>query len=437
MQVISSYARPVYIVDGQRTPWLKAREQPGVFSALELAVQVCRSLLMTMPFHPNQLDEVIAACMMPDIHEANIARLIALRTQIGQHVPAYTVQRNCASGMQALDNAASNIASGRSHLVLAGGTESMSYAPVLLQPRLIKWWSEWRLTKHTASRLKLLKQFRFKDLLPTFALSAGLTDPIIHLSMGQTAEIIADQFNITRQAMDEFALISHRRLAKAQDEKFFSDQLCVLYDNAGHYYDHDDGLRRNTTLEKLAALPVIFDKPFGLITAGNSSQITDGAAFLLLASEEAVQHYSLPVLARLVDVAWVGVDPAYMGLAPVHAATKLLQRYSLNIEAIDYWELNEAFAGQVLACLAAWQSDDYCRQSLGLPQSLGEITLSRLNVDGGAIAMGHPISATGARLVLHLAKILKRHRARRGIATLCIGGGQGGAMLIENVDEVA
>ncbi|MEO0975183.1 MAG: acetyl-CoA C-acyltransferase, partial [Pseudomonadota bacterium] len=185
------------------------------------------------------------------------------------------------------------------------------------------------------------------------------------------------------------------------------------------------------SIERLARLKPFFDRRVGLVTAGNSSQITDGAALLLLASEDAIERYDLPVMGRLVDVEWAALDPAQMGLGPVHAATPILRRHSLGLDDLDTVELNEAFAGQVLACLAAWDDADYCRTQLGLDDRLGTLASERLNVDGGAISIGHPVGASGARIVLHALEVLRRHGGRRALATLCIGGGQGGAMLLE------
>jgi acetyl-CoA C-acetyltransferase len=208
-------------------------------------------------------------------------------------------------------------------------------------------------------------------------------------------------------------------------------EVTPVYSAAGKLYQQDDGVRPDSSLENLAKLKPFFDKPFGAVTAGNSSQITDGAAMLLLASEDAVERYKLPVLGRIVDSQWAGLEPEVMGLGPVFATTPLLQRHNLSLADIDYWEMNEAFASQVLACLAAWQDDKFCQQQLGLTGALGSIDQARLNVDGGAIALGHPVGTSGARIVLHLLDVLKRKQAKRGVATLCIGGGQGGAMLIE------
>jgi acetyl-CoA C-acetyltransferase len=424
--------QPVYIVDGLRTPFLKAKGGPGPFAAADLAIGAGRALLARQSFDPAELDEAILGCAMPGPDEANIARVVALRLGCGFGVTAWTVQRNCASGMQALDNAYINISDGRANLVLAGGVEAMSHAPVLLGPDMVRWLAEWNGARNTRARLRALGRLRASHVKPVIGLLRGLTDPVVGLSMGQTAENLAWRFDISRERMDEFSAESHRRVAHAHDTGSFADELECLYDAGGSFHDHDDGLRRDTSSEKLAKLKPVFDRGFGNVTAGNSAQVTDGAALLLLASERAVKRHDLPVLARIRDCAWAGIDPAQMGLGPAHAMAPLMQRHRLAIADVDYWEINEAFAAQVLAVLEAWKRSDYCRDELGMPNALGEIDHARLNVDGGAIALGHPIGASGARIVLHLAQVLKREGARLGIASLCIGGGQGGAMLIEN-----
>jgi len=426
----ASARRPVFIVDGSRTPFLKARGKPGPFAAADLALGAARPLLARQPFEPDALDQVILGCVMPGPDEANIARIVALRLGCGDRVPAWTVQRNCASGMQALDSAWHDIADGRSELVLAGGVEAMSHAPVLLSQAMVAWLGQWYGARGAWARLRALARLRPHHLKPVIGLLRGLTDPVVGLSMGQTAEKIAHRFGITREAMDSFAMRSHQRLAEALDNGRL-DEIETLYDTRGHYYEADDGLRRDTDMARLARLKPVFDKPFGQVTAGNSAQVTDGAAMLVLASESAVQRYDLPVIGRIVDSQWAGVDPAQMGLGPVHASTPLLTRGQYALEDIDYWEINEAFAGQVLACLAAWEDGRYCRDEFGLRSPVGTLDQDRLNVDGGAVSLGHPVGASGARIVLHLLHVLAREQARRGIATLCIGGGQGGAMLVE------
>lgn len=425
-----SKRRTVYIVDGSRTPYLKARGQVGPFTAGDLAVAAGKPLLMRHNIPLDEFSEVILGCVMPGPDEANIGRVTALRLGIPESVPGWTVQRNCASGMQALDSAFNNIANGQSELVLAGGVESMSHAPVLLNELMVNWMGQFMASKTWGKKLKTVGQLRPAHLKPIIALLRGLTDPVVGLSMGQTAENIAQQFGISREQMDQFAVDSHHRLAAAQDNGHL-DEVEVIYDNKGNYYEHDDGLRRDSNIKALANLRPVFDRQYGNVTAGNSAQITDGACWLMLASPKAVQRLKLPVLAKIVDSQWAGLDPAVMGMGPAHAMAPIMQRNELKIDDVDYWEINEAFAAQVLGCLEAWKSDDYCQTELGLESALGAIPHERLNVDGGGVSLGHPVGSSGARIVLHLAKVLERTNSRRGIASLCIGGGQGGAMMIE------
>jgi acetyl-CoA C-acetyltransferase len=426
--------RDVYIVDGSRTPQLKARGRPGPFSAADLAVTAGRALLMRHNFDLGELDEVIMGCVMPSEDEANIGRVIALRLGVPQKVPAWTVQRNCASGMQSIDSAFHNIANGQADLILAGGVEAMSRAPLMYNKTMVNWLSDLMMAKSLGQKLKTFAKFRPGHLKPVIAILRGLTDPVVGLNMGQTAENIAANFGITRKQMDSFAVDSHHRLAAAHAAGHL-DEIEPLYDNNGKFYDHDDGVRPDSSIEKLAGLRPVFDRKYGNVTAGNSAQITDGATLVLLASEEAVKKHDLPVLAKIIDSQWAGLDPAVMGMGPVHAMSPIMNRHQLAISDIDYWEINEAFATQVLGCVEAWKDDEYCKTHLGHEKALGEIPHDRLNIDGGGVSIGHPVGASGARIVLHLAKILHRNNAKRGMASLCIGGGQGGAMLIENASN--
>jgi len=424
--------RPVYVIDGSRTPYIKARGKPGPFSASDLAIAAGKPLLARQPFAPGDFDEVILGCMMPSEDEANIGRVAALRLGCGDRVPAWTVQRNCASGMQSIDSAAQNIASGRSDLVLAGGVEAMSRAPILYNSTMVNWLAAMAGARSVPARLKLLGQLRPGHFKPVIALLRGLTDPIVGLSMGQTAEILAHRFNLSRDMMDSFAVRSHLRLYEAHQQGYL-DEIEPLYDTHGHVYDHDDGVRPDSTVEKLAKLRPVFDRPIGKVTAGNSAQITDGAAWLILASEDMISRYNLPVLGQLIDSQWAGLDPAQMGLGPSYAMAPIMQRQGLDTGDLDYIEINEAFAAQVLACTTAWQDAGFCRDELGRESPFTPIDEERLNVDGGAVAIGHPVGSSGARIVLHLLKLLQRKDAKRGMASICIGGGQGGAMLIERV----
>ena len=428
----TNQAQKVFVVDGARTPFLKARTGPGPFRPSDLAVHAGRALLARQSFEPPELDEVILGCIMPGPEEANIARVVALRLGCGDRVPAWTVQRNCATGMQAIDSAARSIASGRAKLVLAGGSEAMSHAPILWGPAMTTWLARWMTARSAVDRVKVLTQLRPAFLKPIVALLVGLTDPVVGLSMGQTAEVISRRYGISREEMDAYAVRSHLRLAAAQAEGRLGE-IVPLIDDGGQIFDQDDGVRPDSSVEKLAKLKPFFDREFGNVTPGNSSQITDGAAWVVLASAAAVKQYDLPVLGCLVDSQWAALDPRQMGFGPVNAAVPMLKRRRLGLAKVDYWEINEAFAGQVLACLRAFNDDDYCREELGQRGAVGEIDQERLNVDGGAVALGHPIGSSGARIVLHLLKVLEQREAKRGVAAICIGGGQGGAMLLERV----
>ena len=423
----------IYIIDGARTPFLKSRNRPGPFAASDLATDAARALLVRQNFDPTDLDEVILGCAAPSPDEVNIGRVVALRAGCGLKVPGWTVMRNCASGMQSIDSAVNNIKAGRSDLVLAGGVDALSRAPLLFSDAMVGWLSNWYAAKTFGQRAALVAKFRLGYLAPVIALMKGLTDPICGLLMGQTAENLAFRFGISRRDMDEFAARSHRRVLAAQEAGHFDAELVPLFDRKGQLYAADDGVRADSTAENLAKLRPFFDRKYGNVTAGNSSQITDGGAWVVVASERAVERHGLTPIGRIVDSQWAGLDPAQMGLGPVHAATPILRRQQLELNDLDAWEINEAFAAQVIACERAWASDEYCRTELGLPGAMGQIDEAKLNVDGGAIALGHPVGASGTRIVLHVLEVLRRTNGRRGMAAICIGGGLGGAMLIERV----
>jgi acetyl-CoA C-acetyltransferase len=431
----------IYIVDGARTPFLKSRNRPGPFSASDLAAAAGKTLLARQPFAPSELDEVILGCASPSVDEVNIGRVAALRMGCGVKVPGWTVMRNCASGMQSIDSAIANMRSGRGTLILAGGVDALSRAPLLYSDQMVMWFSQFAAAKTAAQKAALfLKLSPLQLLTPVIAIMRGLTDPICGLLMGQTAENLAHRFGISRKQMDEYSARSHANVIRAQEAGVFNTahdgmaaEIEPLFDAKGTLYKEDDGVRRDSTAENLAKLRPFFDRKYGNVTAGNSSQITDGGAWVLLATEEAVKRHGLKPLARIVDSQWAGLDPAQMGLGPVHAATPILKRHGLGINDLDAWEINEAFAAQVLGCIEAWKSEEYCRTELGLEGAMGAIDEGKLNVDGGAIALGHPVGASGTRIVLHMVHVLKRTGKKRGMASICIGGGLGGAMLIENV----
>ncbi len=425
--------RPVYLVDGARTPFLRARGKPGPFTPVDLAVQCGRPLLTRQPFAREAVDLVILGCVNVIADEMNPARVAALRLGMGAAMAAFTVQINCGSGMQSIDTAYRYVRDGGHDLILAGGAEALSHAPLVLRQEAVEWYAGMASAEGALDAASQLAGLRANFFKPIIGLERGLTDPITDLSMGQTAEILAHRFGITREQADAYAVESHRRLARAQEKGWLTGEVTPAFDRDGAHYDHDDGVRPDSTADALAKLNPVFEKPYGKVTAGNASQITDGACWVIVASEKAVEEHGLSPIARIVDSEWSALDPSIMGLGPVLCSTETTRRQGLSRDDVDLWELNEAFAAQVLACLAAWEDEAFCKQVLGLDTAFGPIDRDRLNIDGGAISLGHPVGTSGNRIVLHLANAMKRKGLARGIATECIGGGQGGAMLLEAI----
>ncbi len=390
-------------------------------------------MLLRQPFAPDAFDKVILGCVNVIADEMNPARVAALRLGMGEAMPAFTVQINCGSGMQSIETGYRDIEDGVSDLILAGGTEALSYAPLVFRRSAVEWYLKLFSARNVWSRLKAFASIRPGFFKPVIGLERGLTDPIVELNMGQTAEVVAHLFNVTRREADEYAAESQQRLARAQKDRIFDGEMEPAFGRDGKVYDFDDGVRPDTSVDSLAKLKPAFERPWGKVTAGNSSQITDGASWVILASEDAVKEHNLTPRAVIVDSEWSALDPSIMGLGPVLCSTAILCRQNLGLNDIELWELNEAFAAQVLACLAAWNDDTFCRDVLHLSGPAGLIPRHKLNIDGGAIGLGHPVGASGNRIVLHLVNAMKRLGRKRGIATECIGGGQGGAMLIETI----
>ncbi|TVP58162.1 MAG: acetyl-CoA C-acetyltransferase [Halomonadaceae bacterium] len=424
---------PVYLVDGARTPFIKARGKPGPFSPVDLAVQCGRPLLMRQPIPFSAYDQVILGCVNVLPEEMNPARIAALRMGLDETTSAFTVQINCGSGMQSIDTAYKTIREGSGDLILAGGTEALSKAPMMLSEEAAQWLAGLSAASGPQEYARQLARFNPKEFKPQISLIKGLKDPIEELSMGQTAEVVAQHFHISRQQADAYAVSSHQRLAKAQQEGWLAGEVVPAIANDGRFFEFDDGVRPDTSEETLAALKPTFEPPYGQVTAGNSSQITDGASWIIVASEAAVKKYRLQPRAVILDSEWSALNPKVMGLAPTLCAGEILKRHKSGLNDIDLWEINEAFAAQVLACVAAWEDKEFCQVALGLNEPMGRLEKSRLNVDGGAVAIGHPVGTSGNRIVLHLMNTLQRKKLKRGIATECIGGGQGGAMMIEAV----
>jgi acetyl-CoA C-acetyltransferase len=423
----------VFLVDGARTPFLKARSGPGPFTPVDLSVQCGRPLLARQKFDRKALDLVILGCVNVIADEMNPARVAALRLGLGEQMVAFTMQINCGSGMQSIDTAYRYIRDGSHQMILAGGAEALSHSPLVLRNSAVEWFGKMNAAKGPLDQARAMAGIKPEFFKPVIGLERGLTDPITELNMGQTAEVLAHRFNIDREMADTYAMQSHHRLASAQKDGTLDDEVMPAFDRDGTVYDHDDGVRPDSDMEGLAKLKPVFEKPYGKVTAGNSSQITDGASWVILASQQAVDEHGLEPIAEIKDSEWAALDPSIMGLGPVMSASPIVQRHGLTLDEINLWELNEAFAAQLLACLAAWEDDDFCRELLGMDKAFGRIDRERLNVDGGAISLGHPVGTSGNRIVLHLANAMKKRGAKRGIATECIGGGLGGAMLLEAV----
>ena len=419
-----------WIVSGLRTPFVKAgavfRETP----AYELGRVAIAELLARDELDPARLDEVVLGNCAGPAEAANVARVTALRAGIPEPVPAATVHRNCASGMEAVASAAQRIGAGDAKLVLAGGTESMSQIPLLYNFEYAGWLESLMRARNGLQKAAVLSRFKPSMLTPRIGLAEGLTDLVCGLNMGQTAEVLSREFRITRERQDQFALMSHQRAAAAREK--LREEIVPLFPAPRHEMVRDDvGPREGQTLEALAKLKPYFDRRNGTVTVGNSCQVTDGAVALLVADEATAQAWPSPPLGRIRAFAFAGLSPRRMGLGPVFAISKALERAKLTLADIDRFEINEAFAAQVLACLEASRSETFARAELGREKALGEIPLDILNVNGGAIALGHPVGSSGARLLLTLLMEMRRQRLKLGCAALCVGGGQGAAFILE------
>ncbi|TWT89207.1 thiolase family protein [Neorhodopirellula pilleata] len=423
---------PLAVVDGVRTPMAKAFTDLQNVDAVQLGRVVVEDVLRRGGLVPHDVDEVIFGNVAGPADSANIARVIALRAGIPRDRIAHTVNRNCASGMESVIAAWQAIATGRSNIVAAGGTESMSNIPMLFRPSAARRWMRLGRARSLSAKLRALMDFRPKHFQPLVGIELGLTDPVCGLNMGQTAEVLAKEFGISRKQQDEFAMQSHQRAEETQKACFLSGEITPVRipDVMDKDFEKDNAIRYGQSMEQLAKLRPIFDRN-GTVTAGNSCPLTDGAACLLLSSEESMDRFSGPPLGYITDYAIAGCDPKRMGLGPVYAINKLLARTGRSINDFDLVEINEAFAAQVLACQAALGSKTFAQNELDRSEAIGQIDPSRLNVHGGAIALGHPVGMTGTRLILTLLRSLKKAGYRRGLATLCVGGGQGFAMILE------
>ena len=421
----------IAIVSGVRTPFIRAWDSFDNMPAQQFGALCVSELLQRTELDSGLVDEVVMGCVGQPTEAANVARVISLLAGLPHTTKAYTVSRNCASGFEAITSAAEKIRCGVDEIVIAGGTESMSNMPMLFKKEASTIFLKLSRAKTVLGKLKILACFRPHHFAPVPSIKLGLTDPACGLNMGQTAEVLAKDFGISREEQDGFALESHRRAAAAR-ERLREETLDVFISPDYRTCVRDDnGVREKQTLEALSKLKPLFERKTGTVTAGNASQITDGACALLLMAEDKAQSLGFEILGYLRNYLYVGLEPQRMGLGPVFAIEKILRQNNLKPSDIDLWEINEAFAVQVLACLRALASDAFAQKHFHSKSPVGEIPRDRLNVNGGAIALGHPVGTSGARLVLTCLKEMKRRSLRRGLVSACVGGGQGAALILE------
>jgi len=424
--------KSVVVVAGARTPFAKAGADLDAVSVRELGRAVTREILDCSGIDRSTIDEVVFGCAGPPADTANPARVIALLSGIPNSTPAYTVARNCASGLEAFTQGVEKIRSGRADTMLVGGVESMSRFPLQYPRSFAKKTASLMRARSSIEKLASLFAFRPRDFKPVITILEGLSDPNTGEIMGLTAERLAREFGITREEQDLFALRSHQRAVAAKD--FHSGEITTLAipPKFEALLDSDVGPRSSQSIEALVKLRPFFDRRTGSVTVGNSCPITDGAVAMILMEEEKALSEGHAPIGRVLGHAYRGLDPLRMGLGPVHATVPALEEAGMPFSELSVVELNEAFAAQALACVKALGSKNYAA-SMGLSAPIGDVDFETLNPNGGAIALGHPVGATGARLVLTALRELNRRGGGIGLATLCIGGGQGGAVVLEGM----
>ncbi len=423
----------IAIIDGLRTPIAKAGGKFQGFQAEKLGAHIVQELALRVGIPFEDYDEIIIGNVSQPGHAANVARVISLEAGFPDSTIAYTVHRNCASGMESITSAASKIFSGDGEIFLSGGVESMSNVPLLYGEKMTELFAALFKAKSLSEKLYTLSHFRPRYLKPIVGLLQGLRDPVSGLMMGSTAEVLAQDFGIDREEQDAFALQSHKRAEAAIKAGIFKEEIApVVYDlKKGLVMEDDDGVRFGQNMKALGKLRPFFDRKNGTVTAGNSSQISDAAAAVVLMSESKAKKMGLDPLGYMSHYAYAGLEPKRMGMGPAYATAKLFKQTRLGMKDFDLIEMNEAFAVQALANIKAFESDAYAQEHFGRSKALGSIDTTLLNVNGGAVALGHPVGMTGTRLVIHTLKELRRRGKNRGLATLCIGGGQGASLVLE------
>ncbi|MGZ8399116.1 MAG: acetyl-CoA C-acyltransferase [Gemmatimonadales bacterium] len=426
----SRRGRRVAIVAGVRTPFAKSGTVFRDVSATALARHAARELLYRSEIDGREIDEVVFSQVVPSALTPNVAREVSLLPQLPPSVPAYTLNRACASAAQAINNAADQILLGHADAILAGGVESLSDIPILHSRRFSQVLVDASKARSFGGRIATLSRTRPRDLIPV---SPAIAEPSTGESMGQSAEKMAKENAISREEQDRLALMSHQRAAAATADGRLTAEIAPWF--SGPEMDQvitgDNGVRSDTSPDALAKLKPVFDRKYGTVTAGNSSPLTDGAAAVLLMAEEKAKALGHQPLAYIRSYAVSAVDPGWQLLmGPVFAVPKALERAELTWSELGLVEIHEAFAAQVLSNVQAWGSQAWADR-LGLAGPVGEVDWERTNVSGGSIAIGHPFAATGARLVTTLANEMRRRDVQFGLLSICAQGGMGYAMVLE------
>ena len=419
------------LIAGCRTPFAKAGTVYRDLTAVDLARSCVRELVERSEVDPAGIDTVIMGQVIPSVAAPNLARAVVLGTGLPVSIPAHTVNRACASSGEAIAEVVDEIRGGRAAAGIAGGAESLSDIPILHSRRMAQVLVEASKARSVGAKLAAFSKLRPQDLTPQ---TPAIAEPSTGLTMGQSAEKMAKENGITREEQDWIAYLSHKNAAAAIDDGRLPAETCTVllpprYDTA---VTVDNLIRRDTTPEALAALPPVFDKKYGTVTAGNSSPLTDGAAAVLLMSESKAREEGFEPLAFVRSWAVAAVDPAgQLLMGPGLAVPKALDRAGLKLADMDLIEMHEAFAAQVASNIKALESPEWAREKLGRNEPVGKVDREKLNVMGGSIAIGHPFGATGARLATTLANELKRRKGRYGLLSICAQGGMGFAMVLE------
>ncbi|MGQ3892457.1 acetyl-CoA C-acetyltransferase [Legionella sp. CNM-4043-24] len=417
----------VAILSSSRTPFVKSQTHYLGKSNQDLLGVVLTDLVKKTQIQGQLLGDVIAGAVMNHPFDWNLAREVVLGSELSPDTPGLTIQRACGTGLEAVNLIALKIAGGQIEAGIGGGTDTNSDIPLIGQRKLTRFLIAFQQAKGFKEKLKALSAFRFSLLKP---LLPEVREPRTGLSMGEHCELMVKEWGITREAQDELAYRSHQNAARAYDEGFYDDLITHL-----DGLQRDTITRKDTSMQKLASLKTAFDKSDkGSLTAGNSTPLTDGASLVLLGSPEWAKEQDLEVLAWFADCEVAAVDYVHgagLLMAPTIAVSRMLARNRLNLQDFDYYEIHEAFAGQVLCTLKAWESAEYCRDVLGRDKPMGSIDPQKMNVKGGSLALGHPFAATGGRLVGAAAKMLKEKGKGRVLLSVCTAGGMGVAAIIE------